>query len=71
MNSLKEYFSTDWASMTAHDWAGTILTVVVFVLMIVVYVYALRPKNRDMLESQKHIPLEDERFESGEENGGK
>lgn len=57
--------------MTAHDWAGTILTVVVFILMIAVYVYALRPKNRDMLESQKHIPLEDERFESGEDNGGK
>ncbi len=71
MTSLKEYFNTDWAAMTTHDWVGTILTIVVFVLMIIVYVYALRPKNREKLESQKHIPLDDERFESGEDNGGK
>ena len=71
MTSLKEYFSTDWAAMTAHDWVGTILTVVVFILMIVVYVYALRPKNREKLEKQKHIPLDDESVDSGENNGGK
>ena len=57
--------------MTAHDWVGTILTVVVFILMIVVYVYALRPKNREKLEKQKHIPLDDESVDSGENNGGK
>ncbi len=71
MSSLKEYFSTDWASMTASDWVGTILTLVVFVLMVIVYVYALRPKNRDKLEAQKHIPLDDESSDSGEDNGGK
>ena len=71
MTSLKEYFRTDWELMTAHDWVGTVLTVVIFILMVVVYVYALRPKNKDMLESQKNIPLDDESTDSGENNGGK
>ena len=38
MNSLKEYFHTDWGAMTTTDWIGTILTVVIFLLMIVAYV---------------------------------
>lgn len=71
MTKLKEYFSTDWSAMTFQDWVGTILTVTVFVLMVIVYVYALRPKNREKLEAQKHIPLDDESFDSGENNGGK
>ena len=33
MSSLKEYFHTDWAAMTTTDWIGTILTVVIFLLM--------------------------------------
>ncbi|MEH6628135.1 MAG: cbb3-type cytochrome c oxidase subunit 3 [Motiliproteus sp.] len=70
MNSLAEYFSTDWAAMTAQDWVGTILTVVVFLLLVIVYVYALRPKNREKLESYKHIPLDDESTDSGDKNVG-
>lgn len=66
MNSLAEYFSTDWGAMTTHDWVGTILTVVVFLLLVIVYVYALRPKNREKLEAHKHIPLDDESFDSGD-----
>ena len=70
MNSLIEYFHTDWEAMTTNDWIGTILTVVIFLLMIVAYGYALRPKNRDKLESQRFIPLDDEQTENGEKNGG-
>ncbi|MCG8429256.1 MAG: cbb3-type cytochrome c oxidase subunit 3 [Chromatiales bacterium] len=70
MSSLAEYFSTDWGAMTTNDWVGTILTVVVFLLLVIVYVYALRPKNREKLESHKHIPLDDESTESGEKNVG-
>jgi len=70
VNSLKEYFQTDWQAMTTTDWVGTILTVVIFLLMVGAYVYALRPQNREKLEAQKHIPLDDEdRFDSGENNG--
>ncbi len=67
MNSLKEYFHTDWGAMTAIDWYRMILTVVIFFLMVGLYVYVLRPKNRDRLEAHRHIPMmEDDRIESGE-----
>lgn len=60
MNSLIEHFHTDWEAMTTNDWIGTILTVVIFLLMVVAYVYALRPKNREKLEGQRFIPLDDD-----------
>ena len=67
MNSLAEYFHTDWEAMTANDWFGTIITVVVFLLMVGLYVYVLRPKNRERLEAHRHIPMfEDEQIESGD-----
>jgi cbb3-type cytochrome oxidase subunit 3 len=56
--------------MTTSDWVGTILTVVVFFLLVIVYVYALRPKNREKLESKKYIPLDDESSDIGEKNVG-
>ena len=70
MSSLKEYFQTDWQAMTATDWVGTILTVVIFLLMIGLYVYVLRPKKRDKLEAHKHIPLDDDKMNIGDKNGG-
>ena len=70
MSSLKEYFHTDWAAMTTNDWIGLILTVVIFLLMVGLYVYVLRPKNRDKLERQRFIPVDDERTDSGDKNGG-
>jgi cytochrome c oxidase cbb3-type subunit 4 len=70
VNSLVEYFQTDWAAMTTNDWVGTILTIVIFLLMVGLYVYVLRPKNRDKFESQRFMPFEDEdKQESGEKNG--
>ena len=60
MSNLKEYFHTDWAAMTTTDWVGTILTVVIFLLMVGLYVYVLRPKNRDRFESNKYIPMDDD-----------
>lgn len=65
-----EYFHTDWQAMTTNDWIGTILTVVIFLLMVGLYVIVLRPKNREKLESYKHMPLDDDNFENGEKNGG-
>ena len=53
------YFYTDWSAMTSQDWAGLIITVVTFVLMVVAYFYVFRPKNKDKLESQKFM-LDDE-----------
>ena len=72
MTSLKEYFHTDWGAMTTSDWAGLILTVVTFLLMVVVYAYVLRPKTRERLENIRNLPvdMDDERTDSGEKNGG-
>ncbi len=71
MSSLGDYFSTDWEAMTATDWVGTILTVVIFLLMVGLYVHVLRPKNRDKFEKKKFIPMdEDNQTNSGEKNGG-
>jgi len=63
VTSLNEYFHTDWAAMTPNDWVGLILTVAVFFGMIATYVYALLPSNREKLEAQRFIPLDDERLE--------
>ena len=71
MNSLAEYFHTDWAAMTVNDWYGTILTVVIFVLMVLAYFLVFRPKNRDRLEANKYIPFEEDNDASGDKHGGK
>jgi cytochrome c oxidase cbb3-type subunit IV len=60
VSKLKEYFYTDWEAMTASDWVGMIITVVVFLLMVALYVYVLRPRNRDKLESHRNIPMDDD-----------
>lgn len=71
VNSLVEYFHTDWEAMTTTDWVGTILTVVIFILMVVAYFQVFRPKNRDRLESHRFIPFEDDSEFNGDNNGRK
>ena len=69
MNSLKEYFHTDWGAMTVSDWIGLTMTVAAFLLMIGLYVYVFRPSNKDKLESKRHIPFQDEdRIDAEEDN---
>lgn len=70
MSSWAEYFHTDWEAMTTNDWIGLILTVVVFLLMVGLYFYALRPKNREKLEKNKFIPMDEDRIDNGDKNGG-
>lgn len=60
MTSLAEYFHTDWQAMTLNDWIGTILTVVIFLLMVLAYVLVFRPSQREHLESMKHIPFDED-----------
>ena len=71
VNSLAEYFHTDWAAMTVSDWVGTVLTVVIFVLMAVAYFQVFRPKNRERLEAHKHIPFDVDNESDGDNDGGK
>jgi cytochrome c oxidase cbb3-type subunit 4 len=70
VNSLAEYFHTDWEAMTTNDWIGLIVTVVVFLLMVGLYFYALRPKNREKLEKNKFIPMDEDRIDNGDKHGG-
>jgi cytochrome c oxidase cbb3-type subunit 4 len=69
VNSLAEHLHTDWEAMTTNDWIGMTITVVVFVLMVVAYFQVFRPKNRDRLESKKHIPFEVDNEFDGDSNG--
>lgn len=60
VNSIKDYFHTDWGAMTQHDWIGLLMTIVVFIIMVVLYTYVFHPSNRERLESYRHIPFDDE-----------
>jgi cytochrome c oxidase cbb3-type subunit IV len=60
MDSIREYFHTDWGAMTLHDWLGLSITIVVFIFMIALYIYVFHPSNKEKLESQRHIPLDDD-----------
>ena len=67
MNKLQEYFHTDWSAMTLHDWLGLIVTVGAFLVMVWIYSYVFNPKNKERLESQRHIPFEEENTDSEKE----
>lgn len=60
MSSLEGYLSTDWSAMTGQDWAGLIITVLVFLGMLITFAMALRPSKRKELEEQKHKILNDD-----------
>jgi len=60
MDSQKGYFHTDWASLTLHDWVGLIVMVGIFCLMVWAYVFVFSPKNKEKLESQRHLPFEED-----------
>lgn len=69
MNKLREYFHTDWAAMTATDWFGLGLTVVVFVLMVGLYFYVLHPANKESMEAHRNIPFDDVDDEDSTKHG--
>jgi cbb3-type cytochrome oxidase subunit 3 len=60
MDAILEYLSTDWTSLTTQDWAGLIITVLVFFGMLITFTLALRPSKRKEMEEQKYKILDDE-----------
>jgi len=64
VSNLQEYFQTNWAAMTLHDWIGLILTVGAFLAMVWIYSYVFNPKNKERLESQRNIPFDEENTDS-------
>jgi cytochrome c oxidase cbb3-type subunit 4 len=69
VTKLQEYFDTDWSAMTGTDWFGTIFTVIIFVLMVVLYVWVLNPKNKDEIESHRDMALNDDDLNSEKKDG--
>ena len=66
MSKSQGYFYTDWSAMTSTDWFGMIFTTTILILMVIAYFHVFRPKNKDMLEEQKYIVLDDELTKHGE-----
>lgn len=57
MNSLIEFFSTDWEAMTHNDWTGLIIVSVLTVLMIGLYTWVFKPSNRDHFEQHRDFVI--------------
>lgn len=53
MNSVREFFSTDWVAMTRADWIGLMIVLVLAALMVALYVWIFKPKNRDHFEQYR------------------
>ncbi len=60
MNKIIKYFSTDWHALTGTDWIGLIITVSITLLMIGLYIYVFRPKNREELEAHRYIIMKED-----------
>lgn len=50
--------------MTLHDWIGMFMTLGIFFLMLWAYVYVFHPKNKEKLESQRHLPLDEDEIDT-------
>lgn len=70
MNKLQSYFDTNWGAMTVIDWIGTIVTVIIFLLMLAMYIWVLRPKNKDKLEAHRNLPFDDDAAGNSEKKNG-
>ena len=62
MDRLREHFHTEWTALTVADWIGLIMTLVVFVVMVALYIFVFLPSNKDKLEAQRFIPLEEDQY---------
>ena len=62
LDSLRDHFHTEWTALTVSDWIGLIMTLVVFVVMVALYIFVFLPSNKDKLEAQRYIPLEEDRY---------
>jgi len=60
VSKLESYFNTDWSAMTGQDWAGLIITILVFFGMLIAFVRVLNPKRKEELEKEKYRILKDD-----------
>lgn len=71
MTKLEAYFHTDWEAMTATDWFGMIVTVVIFVTLLCLFIWVFNPKNKQRLESHRTMPLDEPELQSEKKDGGR
>jgi cytochrome c oxidase cbb3-type subunit 4 len=64
VTKLEAYYHTDWAAMTATDWFGLVVTVIIFLAMIWLFYWVFSPKNKQKLEAHKTMPFEEDTLES-------
>ena len=48
--------------MTLNDWIGTIVTVGAVLAILGMTIHVFRPSNKERFESQRNIPIDDERL---------
>jgi cytochrome c oxidase cbb3-type subunit 4 len=59
VNSIYEFFSTDWEAMTHADWTGLIIVLALTALMIALYAWIFKPANRDHFEQYRDFVNDD------------
>jgi cell division protein FtsL len=65
------YFYTDWAAMTATDWAGLVILLLVAVVLFAAYIITFKPGNRSKFEQHcDFVNKEDEMELDREVNHG-
>ncbi|MBT3504660.1 MAG: cbb3-type cytochrome c oxidase subunit 3 [Piscirickettsiaceae bacterium] len=55
--------------MTATDWVGLTINVVIFIALLVLFYWVFNPKNKEKLEAHRHLPFRDESDTSGNKHG--
>lgn len=63
MNNLAEKLGINWSAMTTSDWIGLTVTLVIFTLMTVLYIYVFSSRNREKMEAHRHIVINDDSSE--------
>jgi cytochrome c oxidase cbb3-type subunit 4 len=58
--SLQKYFHTDWSAMTRADWFGLVTVAVLTLLMVGLYVWVLKPGNKDKFERYSNFVNQDD-----------
>lgn len=68
---IADYFRTDWAAMTATDWAGLAILLFITILMIGLYIFVFSKGNRDKLEQYRDFAIKEGEHKQEVGNGRK
>ena len=60
MNNILEFFHTDWEAMTASDWTGLVVVIILFALMAGLYFWIFKPSNKAEFEQYRDFVNDDD-----------